>query len=68
MAMTLRLSPSEDKTLARLARQFRMSKNQAAAQAIDLAAPRADHTDFVRRTTSRLIDRYADLLGRLAQA
>ena len=66
--MTLRLSPTEDETLARLARQFRMSKNAAAAQAIDLAAPRADHTEFVGRTTARLLDRYSDLFRRLADA
>lgn len=68
MAMTLRLSPTEDETLARLARQFRMSKNQAAAQAIDLAAPKPDHAEFVRRTTTRLLRQYDGLLDRLAQA
>ena len=65
--MTLRLSPTEDETLARLARQFRMSKNQAAAQAIDLAAPKHDHAEFVQRTTTRLIARYGTLLQRLAE-
>ena len=65
--MTLRLSPTEDETLARLARQFRMSKNQAAAQAIDLAAPKQDHAEFVQRTTTRLIARYGTLLQRLAE-
>jgi predicted transcriptional regulator len=68
MAMTLRLSPAEDETLALLARRFRMSKNAAAAQAIDLAAPRADHTEFVGRTTTRLLEQYRDLFGRLAEA
>ncbi|MGN6444435.1 hypothetical protein, partial [Amnibacterium sp.] len=68
MAMTLRLSPTEDETLARLARQFRMSKNQAAAQAIDLAAPKRDHAEFVQRTTSRLMAKYSVLLERLAEA
>ena len=65
--MTLRLSPTEDETLARLARQFRMSKNQAAAQAIDLAAPKADHAEFVRRTTERLLARYSGVMARLAE-
>jgi len=68
MAMTLRLSPTEDETLARLARQFRMSKNQAAAQAIDLAAPKRNHAEFVERSTRRLLTQYGDLLGRLAEA
>lgn len=66
--MTLRLSPTEDETLARLARQFRMSKNQAAAQAIDLAAPKRDHAEFVQRTTTRLMAKYSVLLERLAEA
>ncbi|WP_375405050.1 CopG family transcriptional regulator [uncultured Amnibacterium sp.] len=66
--MTLRLSPAEDETLARLARQFRVSKNQAAAQAIDLAAPKRNHPEFVQRTTRRLISQYDDLLSRLEQA
>lgn len=68
MAMTLRLSPSEDETLARLARTFRTSKNLAAATAIDLAAPKVDHTDFVRDSTARLMTRYSALLDRLALA
>ncbi len=66
--MTLRLSPAEDETLARLARQFRMSKNAAAAQAIETVAPRADHPEFVEAATTRLLERYGDLLGRLAHA
>lgn len=68
MAMTLRLSPSEDETLARLAKTFRTSKNLAAATAIDLAAPKADHTEFVHDTTARLLKRYASLMERLAEA
>ena len=66
--MTLRLSPMEDEGLARLARSFRMSKNMAAAAAIDLAAPRPDHTEFVRAATARLLDRHAGLMTRLAEA
>ncbi|RIX26591.1 CopG family transcriptional regulator [Amnibacterium setariae] len=68
MAMTLRLSPAEDETLARLARQFRMSKNQAAAQAIELVAPKRNHTEFVERTTKRLLAQHSGLLERLAEA
>ncbi len=44
-----------------------MSKNQAAAQAIDLAAPKRDHAEFVQRSTARLLDRYSSVLGRLAE-
>ena len=66
--MTLRLSPEEDEALTRLARQFRMSKNAAAAEAIDLVAPREDHTEFVRRSTARLLEQHRALLDRLAAA
>lgn len=66
--MTLRLSPTEDENLARLAKAFRTSKNSAAAAAIDLAAPRPDHPDFVRTRTERLLGRYSALMRRLADA
>jgi hypothetical protein len=68
MAMTLRLSVDEDATLTRLARTFKTSKNSAAAVAIDLALPKADHPEFVRESTERLLQRYAGLMGRLAEA
>jgi len=68
MAMTLRLTADEDRTLAELARTFRMSKNGAAAKAIDLAAPRPDHPDLVAASTRRLLARYADVMSRLAEA
>lgn len=66
MAMTLRLSPTEDETLRQLARQFRTSKNQAAAHAIDLAAPRRDHPEFVESSMRTLLARYDRVLNRLA--
>ena len=66
--MTLRLTPAEDETLARLARSFNTSKNHAAAAAIDLAAPKPDHQIFVSRSTERLLRRYSALMARLAQA
>lgn len=66
--MTLRLSPTEDETLAGLARSFRMSKNMAAAAAIDLAVPRPSHPEFVREATGRLLARYSRLFERLAEA
>lgn len=68
MAMTLRLSPTEDEALTRLARSFRTSKNLAAATAIDLLAPREDHADFVRTSTQGLLHRYDSLMQRLAEA
>jgi predicted transcriptional regulator len=66
MAMTLRLSPTEDESLTRLARSFRTSKNLAAAKAIDIVAPKPDHTEFVRDATERLVARYSLVLARLA--
>lgn len=65
--MTLRLSPIEDESLARLARAFRTSKNLAAAAAIDLAAPKPDHAEFVAAATNRLMTRYSTVLNRLAE-
>ena len=66
--MTLRLSAIEDETLARLARSFRLSKNSAAAVAIDLAAPKPDHVQFVREHTTQLLERYSSLMARLEEA
>jgi hypothetical protein len=68
MAMTLRLTADEDETLTRLARSLRLSKNHAAATAIDLVAPGRDHPDFVAATTDRLLARYAALFDRLSAA
>ena len=68
MAMTLRLTADEDRTLAELARAFRTSKNGAAAKAIEAAAPRPSHPEFVAASTGRLLHRYADVMSRLAEA
>lgn len=68
MAMTLRLSPTEDESLTRLARSLRLSKNLAAATAIDLVAPKRNHTEFVAASTDRLLTRYSALFTRLAEA
>ena len=68
MAMTLRLTPDEDRVLAELAKALRTSKNGAAAKAIDLAAPRPSHPTFVAASTRRLLGEYADLMSRLAEA
>jgi hypothetical protein len=68
MAMTLRLTPDADRVLAELAKTLRTSKNGAAAKAIDLATPRSNHPSFVGASTRRLLDEYADLMSRLAEA
>ena len=66
--MTLRLSMDEDATLTRLAQSFKTSKNSAAAAAIEIAAPRPDHPEFVASAARRLLDRYSVLMERLAEA
>ena len=66
--MTLRLSTDEDAMLTRLAQTFRTSKNSAAATAIEIAAPRPDHPEFVASATRRLLDTYSGLMERLAEA
>ena len=66
--MTLRLTADEDETLARLAKSFRTSKNSAAATAIEIAAPKQNHEEFVAASTTALLRRYAALMTRLAEA
>ncbi len=66
--MTLRLTTDEDESLTRLAKAYNTSKNHAAAAAIEFAAPRPSHPLFVEATTRRLLDRYAVLMERLAEA
>jgi predicted transcriptional regulator len=68
MALTLRLSEEGDRTLARMAEALHVSKNTAIAQAIDRAAPRPSHPDFVAAATARQLVRYADLMDRLSFA
>lgn len=68
MAMTLRLSEERDQLLESLAEQLKMSKNLAAAEAIEVAAPRPSHPAAVAASTERLLVRYADLMARLANA
>jgi len=68
MAMTLRLTEERDRLLETLADSLHVSKNSAAAQAIEIAAPRPSHPDFVAASTARQLGRYADLMTRLAYA
>ena len=68
MAMTLRLSEERDRLLESLADQLRVSKNVAAAEAIEVAAPRPSHPDFVAESMARQLVRYSDLMARLANA
>jgi predicted transcriptional regulator len=68
MAMTLRLSEERDQLLESLAEQLNMSKNLAAAEAIEVAAPRPSHPEAVAASVERLLVRYAELMARLANA
>jgi predicted transcriptional regulator len=67
MAMTLRLTDEQDAALTRLANAQGISKNEAAARAIDEGAARISREEEVRRLTREAIDQYGPLLDRLAQ-
>src|SRR3954447_20843532 len=68
VAMTLRLSEERERTLERIAETLHLSKNSAAAEAIERAAPRPNHPEFVAESMSRQLSRYADLMLRLESA
>ncbi|MCU1438794.1 MAG: hypothetical protein JWP66_1881 [Naasia sp.] len=66
--MTLRLSEERDRLLTSLAETLQLSKNSAASEAIELAAPRPNHPEFVAARTHANLARYADLMSRLESA
>ncbi|AXH95018.1 toxin-antitoxin system HicB family antitoxin [Ornithinimicrobium avium] len=67
MAMTLRLSPEDERALAALAEAEGVSKQEATVRAIREAAARRGHEDRVRELSARGRERYADLLERLGR-
>lgn len=67
MAMTLRLTPEDDKALALLAETEGISKQEATVRAIREAAARRVREDEVRQLSAAARKRYADLLDRLGQ-
>lgn len=67
MAMTLRLEPDDEKTLALLAEAQGVSKQEATVRAIREAAARRLREDKVRQLSGAARARYADLLDRLGQ-
>ncbi|UNX53936.1 CopG family transcriptional regulator [Georgenia sp. TF02-10] len=67
MAMNLRLSTAQQHALNELAAAQGVSKNEAAARAIEDAWARQAHQRRVRELGEAAIDRYRDLLDRLAQ-
>lgn len=67
MAMTLRLEPDDEKSLALLAEAEGVSKQEATVRAIRAAAARHVREDEVRRLSEAARERYADLLDRLGE-
>lgn len=65
--MTLRLTDEQDAALTRLANAQGLSKNEAAARAIDEVAARLSREGEVRRLTRETIEQCGPLLDRLAQ-
>lgn len=67
MAMTLRLTPEQDAMLTKLAADQKISKQEAAAVAIERDAGRSANAGEVREWADHALKRYAGLLDRLAQ-
>jgi predicted transcriptional regulator len=67
MAMTLRLTEEQDHTLEALAAAQNISKQEAAVRAIEEQAQRIAVAGDVRRWADMALERYRDLLDRLAK-
>lgn len=67
MALNLRMTESQDRALAELARSQGLSKNEAAVRAIAAAWARQRHEGEVRALAHHAVERYGQLLGRLAK-
>lgn len=67
MAMTLRLSPDDDRALTLLAEADGVSKQEATVRAIHEAASRRVRRDKLAELSAEARKRYADLLDRLGQ-
>lgn len=65
--MTLRLTPEDERLLARLAREDGISRQEATIRAIHEVAARRGHQAAVRELSARFRSQYADLLDRLGQ-
>lgn len=65
MAMTLRLTPDDEKLLGDLAAQEGISRHEATLRAIREAAARRGHEHRVAELSQKGRERYADLLDRL---
>ncbi|SDS00995.1 CopG family transcriptional regulator [Agrococcus carbonis] len=67
MAMTLRLTPDDERMLAELAEADGVSRQEATVRAIREAAARRGHERAVRELSASARHRYADLLERLGR-
>lgn len=67
MAMTLRLTPEDEATLALLAEAQGVSRQEATVRAIREAAARRVRAERVKDLSAKARERYADLLERLGQ-
>lgn len=67
MAMTLRLTPEDERALTALAEAEGVSKQEATVRAIREAAARRGHEARVSDLSARGRERYADLLERLGR-
>lgn len=67
MAMTLRLTDEQERTLTLLAEADGISKQEATVRAIQEAASRRLHHSKVHDLSAAARERYADLLDRLGR-
>lgn len=67
MAMTLRLTPEDERILAQLAADEGISRQEATIRAIHEVAARRGHERTVAEASRRARARYADVLDRLGQ-
>lgn len=67
MAMTLRLTPEDERLLAALAEAEGVSRHEATLRAIRDAASRHAHEGKVDDLSVRARERYADVLARLGR-
>lgn len=67
MAMTLRLTPEDERLLAALAEAEGVSRHEATLRAIRDAAARRGHEAKVAEFSARARDRYAEVLERLGR-
>ena len=67
VAMTLRLSPEDERLLAALPEAEGVSRHEATLRAIREAAARHGHENEVAKLSARARERYADVLDRLGR-